>query len=121
MSCITSTETAMPYISPELRRELDPLIEALAQHLAAQAEKAGYDGAFTGLLNYACTRLALSVVRRRFGTLRYWLIASLSGVFQNIAAEFYRRIAIPYEDRQIEQSGDVDLFQEFVKEIEKQG
>jgi hypothetical protein len=109
----------MPYIAPELRRELDPLIEALAHRLAAQAEDASYDGAFTGLLNYACTRLALAVVRCRFGHLRYWLIASVSGVFQNIAAEFYRRVAVPYEDRQMEQSGDVDLFQEYVREIEE--
>ena len=110
----------MPYIAPELRQELDPLIEALAHRLADQAEDAGYDGAFTGLLNYACTRLALAVVRRRFGHLRYWLIASISGVFQNIAAEFYRRVAVPYEDRQLAQSGDVDLFEECVREIEAQ-
>ena len=100
----------MPYIAPELRQELDPLIEALADRLAAQAEVAGYDGAFTGLLKYACTRLGLAVVRRRFGRLRYWLIAALSGVFQNVASEFYRRVAVPYEDRQMAQSGDVDLF-----------
>jgi hypothetical protein len=108
----------MPYIAPELRQDLDPLIEALADRLAAQAKAAGYDGAFTGLLNYTCTRLALATVRRRFGGLRYWLIAALTGVFQNIASEFYRRVAVPYEDRQRAQSGDVDLFQEFVKEIE---
>ena len=111
----------MPYIAPELRQELDPLIDSLADRLAAQAEEAGYDAAFTGLLNYACTRLALAVVRRRFGRLRYWLIASLSGVFQNIASEFYRRVAVPYEDLKIPQSGDVDLYQEFVKDIEQQG
>jgi hypothetical protein len=111
---------AMPYIAPELRRELDPLIDMLADRLAAQAEAAEYDGAFTGLLNYTCTRLALAVVRRRFGRLRYWLIAALTGVFHNIATEFYRRVAIPYEDRQMAQNGDVDLFQEFVRELEKQ-
>jgi hypothetical protein len=111
---------AMPYIAQELRQELDPLIEALAERLAAQAEAAGYDGAFTGLLNYTCTRLALATVRRRFGCLRYWLIAALSGVFHNMAAEFYRRVAVPYEDRQITLSGDVDLFQELVEEMEKQ-
>ena len=110
----------MPYIAPELRRELDPLIDALADRLAAQAEAAGYDGAFTGLLNYACTRLALGVIRRRFSGLRYWLIAALTGVFHNMAAEFYRRLAEPYEDRQMAKSGDVDLFQEFVEEIEGQ-
>jgi hypothetical protein len=109
----------MPYIAPELRRELDPLIDKLADRLAAQAEAAGYDGAFTGLMNYACTRLALAVVRRRFGSLRYWHIAALTGVFHNMATEFYRRVAVPYEDRQIMLSGDVDLFQEFVEEIEK--
>jgi len=110
----------MPYIAPELRRELDPLIDALADRLAAQAEDAGDDGAFAGLLNYTCTRLALAVVRRRFGHLRYWLIAALSGVFQNIATEFYRRVAVPYEDLKMTQSGDVDVFKEFVKEIEQQ-
>jgi hypothetical protein len=110
----------MPYIAPELRQELDPLIDTLAERLAAQAEAAGYDGAFTGLMNYACTRLALAVVRRRFGRLRYWLIAALSGIFHNIGSEFYRRVAVPYEDRQMAESGDVDLFQEFVEELEKQ-
>ena len=109
----------MPYIAPELRQELDPLIDTLAERLAAQAEAANYDGAFTGVLNYACTRLALAVVRRRFGGLRYWLIAALTGVFHNLAAEFYRRLAVPYEDRQMALSGDVDLFREFLEEIEK--
>jgi hypothetical protein len=107
----------MPYIAPQQRRELDPLIEALAERLAFQAEAAGYDGAFTGLLNYTCTRLALAVVRRRFGRLRYWLIAAVTGVFHTMAEEFYRRLAAPYEDRQMAQTGDVDLFQEFLQEI----
>jgi len=111
----------MPYIAEELRPELDPLIDELAERLAAQAKAAGYDGAFTGLLNYACTRLALGVMRRRFGGLRYWLIAALTGVFHNMATEFYRRLAIPYEDRQMAQSGDVDLFREFGEEIEGPG
>ncbi len=110
----------MPYIPLQQRRELDPLIEALAERLAAQAEAAGYDGAFSGLLNYVCTRLALAVVRRRFGGLRYWLIAVLSGVFQNLAAEFYRRLGAPYEERQRARYGDVDLFQAFLEEIEGQ-
>jgi hypothetical protein len=110
----------MPYIAPELRRELDPLIDALADRLAVQAQASRDDGAFTGLLNYACTRLALGVIRRRFGGLRYWLIAALTGVFHNMASEFYRRLAAPYEDRQMAKSGDVDLFHEFVGEIEGQ-
>jgi len=109
----------MPYIAPELRRELDPLIDALADRLAVQSKAAGSDGAFTGLLNYTCTRLALGVVKRRFGGLRYWLIAALTGVFHNMAAEFYRRVAVPYEERQMAQSGDVDLFKELVEGIDQ--
>lgn len=109
----------MPYIAPEIRQELDPLIDALAQRLAHQAEAAGYDGAFTGLLNYATLRLALGVVQRRFGPLRYWLIAALTGVFHNVAAEFYRRLAAPYEERQCQAHGDVDLIAAWVREFDK--
>jgi hypothetical protein len=109
----------MPYIAPLHRKELDPLIDELAQRLVQQARDLGYDGAFAGLLNYACTRLALQVVRRQFGRLRYWLIALLTGTFKNIAEEFYRRLAAPYEDRQMAQSGDVDLYAVFLAEIER--
>ncbi len=51
----------------------------------------------------------------------YWLIAILSGTFKNISDEFYRRLAVPYEDRQIAKSGDVDLYAAYLAEIEKPG
>jgi hypothetical protein len=107
----------MPYIAPEPRMELDDLIDQLAHGILAQARKSPSDAAFAGLLNYACTRLALKIVRQQFGPLRYWLIALITGVFKNIADEFYRRVAAPYEDRQMAKNGDVDLFAEYVKEI----
>jgi len=110
----------MPYILPRQRQTLDPFIDQLARQIAQEAHQLDYDGAFAGLLNYACTRLALKVVRQQFGTMRYWLIALLTGTFKNIADEFYRRIAIPYENRQMEKSGDVDLYQEYGLEIRKQ-
>jgi len=111
----------MPYIALEQRRACDGLIDELAGQIVRLSEEGGEDGAFAGLLNYACTRLALQVVRRRFGRLRYWLIAILSGTFQNIAGEFYRRLAGPYEDRMLVKNGDVDLYAEFLVEIEKMG
>jgi len=49
--------------------------------------------------------------------MRYWIIAILTGTFRNIADESYRRIAVPYENRQIEKSRDVDMFQEYELEI----
>ncbi len=36
-------------------------------------------------------------------------------------AEFYRRLAAPYEERQRAKSGDVELYAEYLTEIEKLG
>ena len=107
----------MPYIAKQDRPPLDPLIDQLAHQIVAQAKAQNYDAAFAGLLNYACTRLALKVIRLQFGALRYWLIATVTGVFHNIADEFYRRLGTPYEEKQIAKSGDVDLYEEFLREI----
>jgi uncharacterized membrane-anchored protein len=111
----------MPYIAPEQRRACDGLIDELAGQIVRLAQESGSPGAFAGLLNYACTRLALQVTRRQYGPLRYWLIASLTGIFKNIADEFYRRLAAPYEDRQLAKSGDVDLYAEYLAEIDQLG
>jgi hypothetical protein len=109
----------MPYIKSHQRAEIDTLIDGLATGIISQAEQTGDITAFAGLLNYACTRLALQIVRRQCGQMRYWLIAILTGIFKNIADEFYRRLAAPYEDKQMAASGDVDLFQEYLEEIDK--
>ena len=109
----------MPYIAPQHRQQLDPLIDQLAHRLVDQAKGDDYDGAFAGLLNYACTRLALQVARQRFGPLRYWLIAIICGIFTNLADEFYRRVAVPYEDQQLAKSGDLDVYAAYLREMEK--
>ena len=107
----------MPYIAPQHRQELDALIDELAGRLIQEADKMNYDAAFAGLLNYTCTCLALKIVQRRFGRLRYWLIALITGTFKNMADEFYRRLGVPYEDQQILLNGDVDLYAQFSEEI----
>jgi len=109
----------MPYVAPQHRRELDPLIDQLARSLVQEARKYEDAAAFAGLLNYACTRLALKVARQRCGPLRYWLIAILTGTFKNLADEFYRRLGQPYEDRQIVKNGDVDVYAEYLEEMEQ--
>jgi hypothetical protein len=109
----------MPYIAPKDRRQFDPLIDELAERVSATSKQYGYDAAYAGLLNYVCTRLALKIVRTQFGSMRYWLVATTTGVFKNIADEFYRRVGVPYEEKQILKSGDVDLYKEYSDEIDK--
>lgn len=109
----------MPYIAQKKRARLDPLIDQLAERIAGGIKASPDDAAFAGLLNYACTRLALKVMRIRSGKIRYGLIALVTGVFNNISDEFYRRLAAPYEDRQIKKNGDVDLYKTYSKEIRK--
>ena len=95
----------MPYISQKHRQTLVPLIDKLAWQIVQEAKDVGYDGAFAGLLNYTCTGLALKVVRQKFGSMRYWIIAILTGTFKNIADEFYRRIGVASENQQIGKAG----------------
>jgi hypothetical protein len=100
----------MPYIKQEYRSRLDGPVRALGDAIVAIAADSKEDTAFAGLLNYACTSVALHVIKARFGQIRYGQIALVTGVFKNVADEFYRRVAAPYEDRQIEKSGDLALY-----------
>jgi hypothetical protein len=107
----------MPYIILKHRTRLDPHIDALANAIIAIALEEKGGEIFAGLLNYACTRLAIKTAFDLFGKIRYWIIASLSGLFANISQEFYRRVAGPYEDKQSEKSGDVKEFSDFEKQL----
>ncbi len=93
----------MPYIKKENRPQLDEHIEKLAEVIKKLSAEQDGDTGFAGLLDYSCTRLALKVIPTR----RYWVIALITGVFKNIADEFYRRYGVPYEDEQIKKNGDV--------------
>lgn len=103
----------MPYIKEEDRRKLDPLIQPLVDAIADLSRES--DGAFAGLLNYSMTELAVRVLAKRFGALRYWLIATTTGVFHNAADEFYRRIGHAYEDEQITKHGDLKSYHELLR------
>jgi hypothetical protein len=106
----------MPYISAHQRLELDALIESLAEKLARDAASSTSEASFAGLLNYAVTELTLRLLRKRFGKVRYWMIATTSGVLHNAADEFYRRVGHPYEDAQIAKNGDLAGYRELLEE-----
>ncbi len=107
----------MPYVKTEHRKALDPAIRELSRTIAELAQSQPEETAFAGLLNYTCTSIAMQVVELRFGRVRYGTIATLTGIFKNVADEFYRRIATPYEDRQIAANGDVPLYEDYTRRI----
>lgn len=102
----------MPYITEGSRQKFDPLIDRLSEEIVA--ETAEDQLAFAGFLNYVCTRTILKVVKLRFGKMRYWVLAIITGVLINIILEIYRRVGIPYEEDKIKESGDVDMFKELI-------
>jgi hypothetical protein len=105
----------MPYVKAELRQALDPAIRELARAIVDAARDLHDETGYAGLLNYACTSVAMRVIEGRFGKIRYGTIATVTGVFKNVADEFYRRVAAPYEDRQIAANGDVPLYEEYAE------
>lgn len=77
----------MPYIVPERRFE------------ASQAPQT------EGELNFAVTVLIDDYLQRQ--GLRYTTINQVLGALSGAKAEFYRRVAAPYEDRARARNGDV--------------
>jgi len=84
----------MPYIDQEARRRIDR----------------GDAPANAGELNYAVTRLVdayLAAQAADAGRVRYAHLNEAIGVLECAKLELYRRIAAPYEDEKIAESGDV--------------
>lgn len=97
----------MPYIKPERRKLFDTQINAINDTIKK-------NDATEGDLNYILSRIIGSVF---LNEPRYHTICRISGVFDNVSREFYRRIAIAYEDRAIEENGDVPEYSWIEKEI----
>lgn len=58
-----------------------------------------------GELNYILTVIAIYYVNSK--GLSYSSINDVLGAFEGAKAEFYRRVAVPYEDSKIKENGDV--------------
>ena len=87
----------MPYIKSDKRGKYDiALRELLGILKSLPAEEVD------GELNYVVTKILKGVY-----PLRYYHINKAIGVLECIKLEFYRRVAVPYEDAKIKESGDV--------------
>lgn len=58
-----------------------------------------------GELNYCITMLCKSFLEQE--EMSYASINKIIGVLECAKQEFYRRVAVPYENRKIEENGDV--------------
>jgi len=89
----------MPYISQRDRAVLDPLIKPLFGELIS-----------CGQLNYVISRLVGHLWQT---TPSYLQLATLTGVLQNVSSELYRRVGVAFEDKKIQENGDLREFAEF--------
>jgi hypothetical protein len=92
----------MPYIRPERREDLDPMVDALAAKLREMV-------CVRGDLNYVVTQLVLSALKPDSG----WSYHSLSdtiSVLRDAADEIARRMLGPYEDKAAAKNGDCSVF-----------
>jgi hypothetical protein len=90
----------VPYIKQEQRAELDEAIDNLSDVL---------DGTDPGEINYVVTKLLLGTIDFRGDerNIHYAHINMMVGALECIKLELYRRMAVPYEDKKIEENGDV--------------
>ena len=85
----------MPYISPDQRRILIPLIDAIEDNCPTSV----------GELNFLFTVIALEYLEK-MGK-EYRTINDVIGALEAAKLEFYRRAAAPYEDVKAAQNGDL--------------
>ena len=87
----------MPYVKPENRVKYEKVLDELIDILKSlQVEEVD------GELNYVVTKILKQVY-----PLRYFHINKAVGVLECVKLEFYRRVAAPYEDKKMKESGDV--------------
>ncbi|HUW48543.1 MAG TPA: hypothetical protein VMW36_07365 [Patescibacteria group bacterium] len=87
----------MPYIKSENRKKYDKVLRELVDTLKRLPPEE-----VDGELNYVVTKILKDIY-----PLRYFHINKAVGVLECIKLEFYRRVAAPYEDLKIKESGDV--------------
>jgi len=87
----------VPYIKPERRKKYEKVLGELIGILKSLPVEQ-----VDGELNYVVTKILKEVY-----PLRYFHINRAMGVLECIKQEFYRRVAAPYEDIKMKESGDV--------------
>jgi len=87
----------LPYIKSGNRSKYNTILRELIETLKALPPEE-----VDGELNYVVTKILKEIY-----PLRYFHINKAVGVLECIKLEYYRRVAAPYEDSKIQESGDV--------------
>jgi len=87
----------LPYIKSGNRNKYNTILKELVETLKALPPEE-----VDGELNYIVTKMLKEIY-----PLRYFHINKAVGVLECIKLEYYRRVAAPYEDSKIQDSGDV--------------
>jgi hypothetical protein len=90
----------MPYINKEYRKWYERELESIAKTLLDTEDKD-----VPGELNYVISSLIARLVKVREPS--YHFYSMITGVLDDVKAEFNRRIKFPYENKKIEQNGDI--------------
>jgi hypothetical protein len=88
----------MPYITTDRKADL-------IQHTALGINARTKILVNAGELNFVLTSVVLDYIDTK--GLKYQTINDILGALECAKAEFYRRVAAPYEDKKIKENGDV--------------
>lgn len=88
----------MPYIKQTRRIELGTLRDGVFEIPQTAGE-----------LNYLFTQMALAYISTWHTD--YQKINDVLGALEGAKLEFYRRIVVPYEQKKIEENGDIDGYE----------
>jgi hypothetical protein len=87
----------LPYVKPESRVKYEKVLDELIGILKSlPVDEVDAE------LNYVVTKILKQIY-----PVRYFQINKAIGVLECVKLEFYRRVAAPYEDKKIKESGDV--------------
>ena len=91
----------MPYIKPADRVWFDNALRYIIDLLVTSENSLSTPGE----LNYVISSICAGILSK-CGT-SYTLLNEMIGVLECCKLELYRRVAVPYEDKKIEENGDV--------------
>lgn len=89
----------MPYIQSQERSALDNIVDDLVEQLSIDGR--------AGDLNYVISNI---LVKSLFGIESYKLHNENIGVLESVKLEYYRRKVAPYEDKKINDNGDIEVY-----------